>query len=216
MLMAPADSPNNVTFAGSPPNAAMFSFTQRSSVDLVAQAPVARSAVVIGTEPGVSEEPERAKSIVDGDHDGALGGQVRPAEQSARARTRREPTAVQPHHDRPTTVIDAERPHVEVEAILVGLSGVVGEAEPRDRRCLRRDRAPARRVPGTGPGRHGLGGAPPALGPGHAGVGHAPEYPDPSFLPALEHASGRTGHALQTVPPTPERPLVLFKPLQAR
>ena len=61
-LSAPADSPAMVTLAGSPPNAAMLRFTQRSACDLIEQAVVARDvAPRLGAQRRMREVAERRR-----------------------------------------------------------------------------------------------------------------------------------------------------------
>ena len=200
MLIAPADSPNSVTLPGSPPKAAMFSLTQSQSRDLVAQAPVPPPWVVRVHEIGVGEEAEGAQPVVDRHDDHALGGETTTGEQRARTGAGGEPAPVQPHHDRPSPVVEPRCPHVEVQAVLVRRGRVVREAEAGDRWGLGRDRPPRRRHPGAGPGLGGLRRPPPAFGPGHPGVGDAPKDPDPGLQLPLERSGRGTGHALQGPP----------------
>ena len=119
MLMAPADSPNSVTLPGSPPNAAMFSWTQSQRGDLIAQTPVPPSGVAVADEIGMGQEAEGTQAVVDGHDDDALGGQTITGEQRARTRPGGEPAPVQPHQDRPPAVVEARCPDVEIQAVLV-------------------------------------------------------------------------------------------------
>ena len=69
----PADSPKIVTLPGSPPNAAMLSFTHFRDGDLVEQAVVAgRTRRRFLRQFGVREEPEHPEAVVDRDEDDAL------------------------------------------------------------------------------------------------------------------------------------------------
>ena len=70
MAPAPADSPKTVTFAGSPPNVAISSCTQRRVATLVEQAAVGRRAV----ELRVALDPD---PVVGGHHHHSAPGQRR-------------------------------------------------------------------------------------------------------------------------------------------
>ena len=101
-LNAPADSPKIVTLAGSPPKAAMLSRTHISAACWSWMPQIAHEPVRIG-QAAMTEETQRTKSVVDGDHDGiAVPHEVAPTVQEHRPAARSEPTPVNEDHDRPT------------------------------------------------------------------------------------------------------------------
>ncbi len=156
MLMAPADSPNTVTLAGSPPKPAMLRLHPPQSRDLVEQTVVAGHPLGgLRRQGRVSQEAQRTQPVVDGHHHHALGSQVLSAVDGHRARTGLEAAPVDPHHDRePLVGRLRRRPHVEVETVFVGRADVEVEELALSRlRARGSERGAGQRL---GPRCHGL------------------------------------------------------------
>lgn len=117
------------------------------------------------------EEAEDSTAVVEGDDYDAGRRERRTIEGRVASVSGDEPTAVDPHQDGPSFVVDPRGPYVHGEAVLT-------HRERPGPRVLRADRAESDRVPHARPGRGRLRWAPSILTGGARGVRDAAEDRD--------------------------------------
>ena len=131
---APADSPNTVTFVGSPPNAAMLSSYRGKCGQLVAEpavgVPGPRS---VPAEPAEPPEPEHPEPVVDLDDDHALvGGQAGPVVGLDCGAPGEKGASRHPHEDGMPTLL-VRGPDVKGQAALADRRDLVPRDRPAER-----------------------------------------------------------------------------------
>ena len=154
----PADSPKMVTFFGSPPNAAMFRCTHLRASSLIRVRVVALELFRMFTaQPGEGEEAETSNTVVEGNQNDAVLGELHSRRSWIGAAAEQEGAAVDPHHHRQLCVRFGCRrpPDIEIQAVLgrVGRQSHGAATEPP----LRTIRAELARIPFSLPRSQGLG-----------------------------------------------------------
>ena len=156
--------------------------------DLIEEAVVAHESVGrLSRQGGVGQEAQRAQPVVDGDYHHTLLRQLGPVVDGHGARPRLEAAAMDPeHHGQGGRSIILSlhrrrgRPHVQIEAILAGLT--YGQIEGLSLRWLRAGRAESDAGALVGPRRHGLRRLPAQVAHRRGRVGDALEDPQVPLL----------------------------------